>query len=144
MTSLALIALSLISVQPLLDSSDGRATVSATRVYVTSKPPELSPSDELVRCAETLEQALTPSLGTLMLAKDQADADVVVELSACAINRHDDVYEIDWSLSRDDRRENFKLRRTLTRSRTDDWQMTATTKDLATHLLRQIESTRSR
>jgi hypothetical protein len=142
MMHLAIAAISLASVQPLVEPLQATATVPGMRVYVTAHAPNTEPTPELLRCAESLKQALTPSLSTLVPAERRLDADLTVELRRCEIDTVAKVYAIDWTLSFGDHSEDHQLRRTLTRARTDDWQMHATTKDLAQHLLRKVEARR--
>lgn len=144
MLVVAAIALSLVGPSLMVPQRSG--SVPATRVYVTTltTSPDSGSTSELVRCAASLKRALTPSLGTLLPTDTKTEADLTVELKKCGTERSGDVevYEIECRLERRGESEDLKVRRTLTASETDEWNMNATAKALAAGLLRRFEPER--
>ena len=69
------------------DAVPRTGTVAAVRVYVAAIGPEgMEAPDDLLRCADSVKRALTPSLGTLIPAHRRGDADMVVEVKKCAVD----------------------------------------------------------
>jgi hypothetical protein len=120
----------------LFASGHEKATVPATSIYVATDA--MVSSAELLRCADRLKEALTPSFGTLVLAKRRTEADRVVQLRECRVDRESNVYRIEWTLARADASEDFSFTRTSTKSQSDDAQMRAATKDLASEIQRRV------
>jgi hypothetical protein len=139
MASLLSVTLAILFVPP-LDAPPRTGTVAAVRVYVVVATPEgVELSDDLSRCADSLRQALTPSLGTLVPAERRSNADMIVEVKKCEADRAENVFQIETTITVRGKTENLQTRRTLTRAQSDDWQMRATAKGLAQDLLRMAD-----